>query len=45
MRRDSTELIAGVGSTEADLSAGVGLADAGAEKERGRRLGRRRERG
>jgi hypothetical protein len=34
----------GVGSTEPIKSAGVGLADAGAEKERKRRLGRRWER-
>jgi hypothetical protein len=40
----STELITGVGSTEAAMSAGVGLADAGADTERRRRLCRRRER-
>jgi len=40
----STELIAGVDSTEPAMSAGVGFADAGADTERRRRLGRRRER-
>ena len=35
---------AGVGSTEPATSEGVGLADAGADPERRRRLGRRRER-
>jgi len=40
----STELTTGVGSTEPASSAGVGLADAGAGKERRRRLCRRRER-
>jgi hypothetical protein len=39
-----TELNTGVGSTEPDTSAGVGSADAGAYKERRRRLCRRRER-
>jgi hypothetical protein len=39
-----TELITGVGSTEPDLSFGPGSADAEADKERRRRLGRRRER-
>jgi hypothetical protein len=39
-----TELSTGVGSTEPAMSAGVGLADAGANTERRRRLGRRRER-
>jgi hypothetical protein len=33
----STELVIGVGSTEPDLSAGVGFADAGADTERRRR--------
>jgi hypothetical protein len=40
----STELITGVGLTEPASSAGVGLADAGADTERRRRLGRRRDR-
>ena len=40
----STEFITGVGSTEPAMSVGVGSADAGADKERRRRLGRRRER-
>jgi hypothetical protein len=40
----STELITGVGSTEPDMSAGVGLADAEADTERRRRLCRLRER-
>jgi hypothetical protein len=39
----STELSAGVGSTEPAMSGGVGLADAGADAERRRRLCRRRE--
>jgi len=33
------------GSTEPTVSSGVGFADAGADMERRRRLGRRRERG
>jgi hypothetical protein len=40
----STELSTGVGSTEPNKSAGVGSADAEANKERSRRLCRRRER-
>jgi hypothetical protein len=39
-----TELITGVGSTEPAKSGGAGFADAGADKERRRRLCRRRER-
>ena len=40
----STELIPGVGLTEPDKSAAVGLADGEAGKERRSRLRRRRER-
>ena len=40
----STELTTGVGSPEPAKSEGVGFADAGADEERRRRLGRRRER-
>jgi hypothetical protein len=40
----STELTTGVGWTKTALSSGVGLADAGADKELRRRLCRRRER-
>jgi hypothetical protein len=39
-----TELITGVGSTEPAVSEGVGLADAVADRERRRRLCRRRVR-